>query len=146
MIEVNYLDELTGEQVYEIFLLRQQVFMLEQGCLYQDIDRADTTALHMRYLDESGQLLGYLRIITPSENTELAIARVAVRKKFRRQGIAQKMMQMAIDECQNRYPGQKIRIAAQAYLIDFYSGLGFSTAGLEYIEDDIPHQDMVLKY
>lgn len=144
MIQTNYLDELNGQQVYEIFLLRQQVFMLEQNCLYQDIDRIDQQALHLRYLSDKGELAGYLRVIPPAENQSLAIGRVAVKKKFRRRGIAQELMQAAIDKCQQEFPEHKIRLAGQTYLIDFYSSFGFSPVGPEYIEDDIPHQDMVL--
>lgn len=145
MITWNQLDGLSGAEVYEIFLLRQKVFMLEQDCLYQDIDQADAAALHCRYLSDNQQLLGYLRVLPPSENLEVAIGRVAVRKKARGSGIAREMMIAAIKKCRELYPGQSIRIAAQQYLLDFYSSLGFTEIGPGYIEDEIPHQDMILK-
>lgn len=147
MIHWNLLDELSGQEVYELFMLRQQVFMIEQNCLYQDIDKSDSTALHCRYLDKNGKLCGYLRVISPStepssKEQNPAIGRVAVNKKYRRQGIAEEMMESAMQTCEEQFPNQKIRLAAQTYLIDFYSRFGFMPIGREYIEDDIPHQDM----
>ena len=143
MIQSNPLSELSGTEVYEIFLLRQQVFMIEQNCLYQDIDPKDANALHLRYLDDANHLQGYLRIISATDDSGPSIGRVAVRRKARSQGIARQIMEQAIELCQQQSPGQKIRIAAQTYLIDFYSSLGFVSIGPEYLEDDIPHQDMV---
>lgn len=145
MIHWNTLSELSGEDVYELFMLRQQVFMIEQNCLYQDIDAIDQQALHLRYLDEKGDLAGYLRVIPDASNQELAIGRVAVKKKYRRRGIAQELMEAAIGKCQQAFPSQRIRLAGQTYLIDFYSRFGFVAVGPEYVEDDIPHQDMVLQ-
>lgn len=149
MIHCNTLSELSGQEVYEIFMLRQQVFIIEQNCLYQDIDSTDMDSLHLRDLDEKGQLMGYLRIIPPGSdndaNESLAIGRVAVKKKFRRRGVAQELMNSAIETCISKYPNKKIRLAAQTYLIDFYSSFGFAQIGASYIEDDIPHQDMVLQ-
>jgi len=144
MIYWNLLNELGGKEVYELFLLRQQVFMLEQNCLYPDIDPSDNSAHHCRYLDTQNRLCGYLRVIPgkSSTATELAIGRVAVHKKHRRQGIAEQMMESAMLLCKERYPGQKIRLAAQVYLIDFYSRFGFAPFGKEYLEDEILHQDM----
>ena len=144
MIKWQKFTDMTGLEVYEVFLLRQQVFMLEQDCLYQDIDRTDIHALHCRYLDDNQQLLGYLRILPPADAEELTIGRLAVRKKFRRSGIATEMMKYALDICQQHFPNSKIRLAAQSYLIEFYRSLGFTDIGPSYMEDDIPHQDMHL--
>ena len=141
MIQWNTVSELSGMEVYELFMLRQQVFMLEQNCLHPDIDREDETALHLRHLDNDGRLAGCLRVVTGSEP---GIGRVAVRKKARKRGIAQGMMQAAIDKCQQEFPDKKIRLAGQTYLLDFYSSFGFVPVGTEYMEDDIPHQDMIL--
>ncbi|MEQ9210613.1 MAG: GNAT family N-acetyltransferase [Pseudomonadales bacterium] len=143
MISINCLDKLTGQQVYDIFFLRQNVFMLEQNCLYQDIDVEDATALHLCCYDDKGALLGYLRILPPGREPEPAIGRVAVKKKARRGGIARRMMEVALEKCQELYPDKKIRLSAQTYLIDFYASLGFMEIGPEYLEDDIPHQDMI---
>lgn len=142
MISSNKLNELRGDEVYEIFMLRQQVFMLEQQCLYQDIDPSDLHAWHLRATNEKGALAGYLRILPPSGTAEPSIGRVAVSKKARRQGLARELMETALELCAKEYPTQKIRLAAQVYLIDFYSSLGFIPSGPEYLEDDIPHQDM----
>lgn len=143
MISINALDELTGQQVYDIFLLRQNVFMLEQNCLYQDIDVEDATALHLCCYDDKGTLLGYLRILPPGKESQPAIGRVAVKKKARHHGIARRMMEVALEQCQELYPDKRIRLSAQTYLIDFYASLGFMEIGPEYLEDDIPHQDMI---
>lgn len=143
MIFINRLDELSGQQVYDIFLLRQNVFMLEQNCLYQDIDADDATALHLCFYGDKDTLLGYIRILPPGKEPEPAIGRVAVKKKVRRRGIAREMMEAALEKCAELYPGKKIRLSAQTYLIDFYASLGFKEIGPEYLEDDIPHQDMI---
>ena len=143
MININRLDKLSGRDVYNFLLLRQSVFMLEQNCLYQDIDVEDANAWHLRYVDNQGALLGYLRILPPEKDSLPAIERVAVKKKARRKGIAREMMETALEQCQKLYPDQKIRISAQVYLVDFYSSLGFQEVGPEYLEDDIPHQDMI---
>lgn len=143
MIKINCLDELSGRQVYDLLFLRQSVFMLEQNCLYQDIDIEDASALHLRYVDKNDALQGYLRILPPGKEPLPAIGRVAVKKKARQQGIARAMMEAALEQCQKRYPNQKIRISAQVYLVDFYTSLGFQEVGPEYLEDDIPHQDMI---
>jgi len=143
MISINCLDELSGQQMYNVFLLRQNVFMLEQNCLYQDIDTEDATALHLCFYDDKNTLLGYLRILPPGKDPEPAIGRVAVKKKARRRSIAREMMEAALKKCQELYPNKKIRISAQTYLIDFYASLGFMEIGPEYMEDDIPHQDMI---
>lgn len=145
MIHWNKLSELNGAEVYAIFMLRQQVFMLEQNCLYPDIDKEDKAALHLRYLDNQQHLAGYLRVIYESNDSSLSIGRVAVRKKVRKRGVAKEMMEAAIKKCQEEFPNQKIRLAGQSYLIDFYSSFGFVPIGPEYVEDDIPHQDMVLQ-
>ena len=138
----NRLNELTGQQVYDVFLLRQQVFVIEQECLYPDIDNVDLDAHHCRYFI-AGRLAGYLRLIPPSANELPAIGRVAVSRKYRKQGIAELMMQSAIERSGDLYPGNSIRLAAQTYLIEFYARLEFTPVGGSYIEDGIPHQDMV---
>jgi len=143
MIRINRLDELSGRQVYDFLLLRQSVFMLEQSCLYQDIDAEDASSWHLRYVDSQEALLGYLRILPPDRDSQPAIGRVAVKKKMRRKGIAREMMETALEHCQKLFPNQKIRISAQVYLVDFYTALGFQGVGPVYLEDDIPHQDMV---
>lgn len=144
MISRSKLADLSGADVYEMFMLRQQVFMLEQNCLYQDIDKLDSEALHFRYMNDKGQLLGYLRLLPPTQGSDMAIGRVAVKKKARRAGLAREMMDAALQVCASEFPNKIIRLAAQTYLIDFYSSFGFSEVGRTYIEDDIPHQDMHL--
>jgi len=143
MIKINRLDELSGREVYDFLLLRQSVFMLEQNCLYQDIDTEDAISWHLRYMDSQKALLGYLRILPPDKDSLPAIGRVAVKKKMRRKGIAREMMEHALEQCQKLFPNQKIRISAQVYLVDFYTALGFQEIGPVYLEDDIPHQDMI---
>ena len=127
-----------------MFMLRQQVFMLEQNCLYQDIDDHDSDAIHGRYLNNKGALIGYLRILNSEKHGDLSIGRVAVKRKIRRRGVAAEMMQAAVQLCAQQYPKHIIRLAAQTYLVDFYSRFGFVEVGQIYIEDDIPHQDMQL--
>ncbi len=144
MIQISCLSELTGPQVYEFLRLRQTVFMIEQNCSYEDIDDLDTQALHLRYLSQDNQLLGYLRILPPEDRRKLSIGRVVVKKSARKRGIGREIMETALKECQARYPGQDINISAQTNLVGFYASLGFQTLGDEYMDAGIPHQNMVL--
>lgn len=138
-------DELTPPQLYQMMQLRVAVFVVEQDCPYQDIDGLDQTAQHVMRFD-GDQLIAYARILPPTESQpHLSIGRVVVAKSHRDQNLGKGLMQFSIQAAQAWHPGTTIKISAQRYLTQFYQELGFQLKDEYYLEDDIPHQGMILK-
>ncbi|RMH37242.1 MAG: GNAT family N-acetyltransferase [Gammaproteobacteria bacterium] len=135
--------ELDAATVYGFLKLRQDVFVLEQKCLYPDIDGLDLSCWHLVGKKE-GAVIGYLRIIPPEHHPKAvpAIGRVVVAPAHRGQGLATQMMRHAIRHCAQHYPGQDLFLSAQTYLVTFYQSLGFVSVGAPYLEDGIEHIDM----
>lgn len=130
-------EQLSTTQLYQILALREEVFIVEQRCPYQDADGQDFKALHlMAYQDQ--QLLAYARIFAPEQN-QAKIGRVVTKVTGRGQGLGQQLMQRAIAYCQQHWPEANIMISAQCYLEKFYQQLGFEICSEPYLEDDIPH-------
>lgn len=139
-------DELSSLELYEILRLRNEVFIVEQKCPYQDIDEKDKNSYHLFLKDEQGAICAYLRILDKGQTfDEISIGRVIVRKNKRGAGLAKLMMQKAIGFIENILEEHKIRIEAQAHLQDFYSGVGFTPCSDVYLEDNIPHIEMVYR-
>lgn len=136
--------ELSVEELYGILKLRQDVFIIEQNCLYADIDELDEQCQHVYAVDRK-RIKAYLRCIPPANGTEPALGRVLVAEDARRRGIARVLMQRGIAYLQNEYPGRKIKVAAQCYLQMFYESLGFVRTSEPYMEDGIAHIDMHLE-
>ncbi len=138
-----HFDELTITELYEAMQLRQEVFVVEQECPYLDADGRDVGNYHLLGYDALG-LVAYARVLAPGVNyAEVCISRVVTSPRVRRQGVGRLLMQECL-ECINRQYGQvHIRISAQAYLQDFYESFDFRTAGKEYLEDGIPHKEML---
>ncbi|MEW6433197.1 MAG: GNAT family N-acetyltransferase [Myxococcota bacterium] len=136
-------DRLTPRQVHDVLALRQRVFIVEQGCPYQDADGADPTCWHgLGTLD--GVLVATARLVPPGlKFVEPAIGRVVTAPEVRRTGVGRELMREALAQVRRLYPGQPVRIAAQRYLETFYGSLGFEPAGDPYEEDGIPHIEMV---
>ena len=136
-------EDLTNRELYHILKLREEVFIIEQCCIYPDIDDKDEAAYHLLALEEA-DLVGYLRILGRGVRfDEIAISRVVVPERLRGRGIAKKMMLEALDFIRDVLKETRIRISAQSAVIPFYQGLGFEVSGGEYLEDDIPHVNMV---
>ena len=140
---VKSYQELTRDELYALLRLRSEVFVVEQDCVYQDIDDKDQKALHV--LGWVGdQLAAYTRCFGPGDYFEYpAIGRVVVREAFRGKGLAKLIMQASIQAVESRHGEQPIKLSAQTYLLQFYRDLGFETVGEEYLEDGIPHMAMV---
>ena len=137
-------DELSLNDLYEVLRLRQNVFVLEQASLYADIDGKDQTALHHLIRDgQDGALLGAIRLFTEPQKNRARIGRVVIAKAGRGSGLGRLMMRAGIDKAEELVPGCTIHVSAQSYLEAFYGSLGFATVSEEYIEDGIPHVDMV---
>ena len=135
--------ELTAKELYEILRARAQVFIIEQSCLYQDVDGKDYHANHLFMLDDD-RVVGYLRILDRGISyDEVSIGRVMVDSQYRGNGLAGNLMKSAIDFIEHSMNERKIRISAQSYLTDFYKNLGFKIESEEYLEDLIPHIEML---
>lgn len=140
---IKHYDELTKDELYQIMMLRCEVFVVEQACPYQDIDGKDLDAYHLMLMDD--ELVGYLRILKPGVVYEYAsIGRVLVRESHRRLKLGKGLMEEAII-IMKQMGYDTIKISAQAYLEKFYNDLGFQVCTEPYLEDDIPHIGMLNK-
>lgn len=137
-------DELTPEELYAILQLRNEVFVVEQDCVYQDADDKDQKSLHFCGWDD-GKLAAYTRLIPPGVSFEEAsIGRVLTASAHRNTGLGRILMQKSISHCFSLFNPGPIRIGAQVYLREFYQSLGFIQSSGEYLEDGIPHIEMIL--
>ncbi len=136
-------DQLGGRELYLALELRQQVFILEQRCLYADLDGVDFHCGHLlAWFGDS--LAGYLRVIPPDVHASgcVAIGRVVVSPAARGAGMGRALMERGMSWCRQRYPGVPLVVSAQAHLQNFYESLGFAVTSDVYLEDGIPHVDM----
>lgn len=140
---IKHFKELNTEELWAILRLRQEVFILEQECLYADMDDIDLKAQHLAFWAQE-ELHAYARLIAPSKSNQYAsIGRVVVTKSMRDLKLGRSLMLRAIKEIEAQHPESAIKIGAQKYLENFYNGLGFSTISDVYIEDGIPHIHML---
>ncbi len=149
MIEWQFsgFDDLTVAQLYEMLALRQQVFVLEQACLYPDIDGLDPGAHHLlgwRTADGRRELVATLRCLAPgAKYEEMSIGRVVTSASTRGTGLGRELVAQGLACADRLHPGHAMRIGAQAHLEKFYGGFGFVTVSEPYDEDGIMHIDMV---
>lgn len=142
--KIKSFEELTTTELYAILRLRSEVFIIEQNCAYQDLDNSDQKALHLMGTDDNGQLLAYTRIFAPGiKFTEASIGRVVTSPLARGKGAGRELMERSISELQQHYGKIPIKIGAQQYLQRFYTSLGFEQTSDTYLEDDIPHIEML---
>ena len=135
--------DLTKDELYNILRLRSEVFIVEQNCVYQDIDQKDQSALHV-FFKKNNQIIAYTRIFKPNDYFKYSsIGRVVVIKSKRGSKIGSQIMNFSIKKIEEIFNEKKIKISAQKYLINFYEKLGFSVIGDEYLEDGIPHIAMI---
>ncbi|GAA4891880.1 GNAT family N-acetyltransferase [Flaviramulus aquimarinus] len=145
-IKVKSFEELTKQELYDILQLRSEVFVVEQDCVYQDIDGKDQKALHIIGY-KNKKLVAYTRIFKPGDYFEASsIGRVVVAKNERQFKYGYDIMQASIKAIKNHYNETLIKISAQCYLKKFYTNLGFVSVGNEYLEDNIPHIAMIRKH
>lgn len=143
LFEVKSYKELTRDELYKVLQLRAEVFVVEQDCVYQDIDGKDHMALHVvGYKDKA--LVAYTRIFPPNTYFEYAsIGRVVVRASERQHKYGYDVMKISIKALEKAYNTTTIKISAQTYLTSFYNHLGFKEVGEGYLEDGIPHIAMI---
>ena len=136
-------EELSNSELYAILKLRSEVFVVEQNCVYQDIDNLDQKSLHVFGIHKN-EIVAYTRILPPKlYYKEAAIGRVVTSKIVRMDGYGKEIMRFSIDLIKSKF-NSDIRIMAQCYLNKFYTDLGFKIEGPEFLEDGIPHVEMVL--
>ena len=144
-ITVKVFEELTTKELYQILQLRSEVFVVEQDCVYQDIDGKDFKALHILGKKEE-ELIAYTRVFDKGFYFEEAsIGRVIVREKYRKDGYGHDILKASIGEIERRFNTTNIKLSAQQYLTRFYEQHGFIQTGEGYLEDGIPHIAMVKK-
>ncbi|WP_200825110.1 MULTISPECIES: GNAT family N-acetyltransferase [Aquimarina] len=142
--EVKRFDELSTIEMYKILRLRAEVFVVEQDCVYQDIDNKDQKALHViGWKNEN--IVAYTRLFDAGDYFEKAsIGRVVVSKNERQFGYGHDLIKTSINAIETYYKTKQIKISAQTYLKKFYETHNFKKIGDEYLEDGIPHIAMII--
>ena len=142
-IKVKIYQELTTQELYELLQLRSEVFVVEQDCVYQDIDGKDQNALHvLGYKNE--KLVAYTRVFKPGDYfKEASIGRVVVKASERQHQYGYEIMKASVEAIKTHFNVTTIKISAQTYLKRFYNTLEFFEVGEEYLEDGIPHIGML---
>lgn len=142
-VEVKMFSELTTKELYTLLKLRSEVFVVEQDCVYQDLDGKDDRALHILGW-EDGKLVAYARCFQSGDYfDEASIGRIAVRENYRKLGFGHQITKASIAAIKTNFKADKIKISAQTYLVIFYESHGFKTIGERYLEDGIPHIAML---
>lgn len=138
-------DRLTAFELYRLLRLRSRVFVIEQQCIYLDQDERDLGAFHlMGYREES--LAAYARLFAPGDYfEEAAIGRIVIAPEFRGSGLGKVLVRKSLDIAGRLYGDAPVRIGAQRYLEQFYNDFGFRVVGETYLEDGIPHVEMVFR-
>ena len=137
--------ELSTTELYNILKLRSEIFVVEQNCVYQDIDDKDQKAFHF-FCKENNQITAYTRIFKPGDYyKEAAIGRVVVKNLKRGTGLGHVLITKSINEIEKAIGKIPIKIGAQLYLKAFYESHGFKKISEEYLEDGIPHIHMLRK-
>ena len=142
-IVIKYFHQLTTQELYNILQLRSEVFVVEQNCIYQDIDGKDQKAVHI-FFTENNKTIAYSRIFNEGEYFENpSIGRVVVEKEKRGKELGKKVMIEGEKYIKENLTNKNIEISAQKYLKEFYTNLGYKFIGNEYLEDGIPHIRMI---
>lgn len=142
--KIKRFDELTALEVYRILQLREMVFIIEQACIYQDIDNKDLQCFHL-WAEKDGEMVAYTRLVPPdlSYPNDSSIGRVISHPTYRKHKIGRQLVAFAVEAITNLFPENEVRISAQEYLIPFYESYGFVQVSEVYIEDHLPHAEML---
>lgn len=142
-ILVKRFKELTIHELYEILRVRAEVFVVEQNCVYQDLDEKDKNAYHV-YLCENNQIKAYLRVLDHGISfPEVAIGRVLTTERGK--GYGNRILQAGINTAREKLHADQIKIEAQVYACGYYEKFGFQQISEEFLEDGIPHIQMLLR-
>jgi ElaA protein len=136
--------DLGVESLYDWLALRARVFSVEQQCAYLDPDGADRQAWHLLGRDGAGRLLAGLRLVDPGvKYVEPSIGRVVTAPEARGTGLGRRLLAEGLARADATWPGRGNRISAQSHLAPFYAGFGYAAQGDDYLEDGIPHLEML---
>ena len=142
-IVIKQFKELLLNELYQILQLRSEVFVVEQNCVYQDVDNKDQKALHV-IGRKNDKIIAYTRVFKAGDYfNNPSIGRVVVEKHNRQYGFGKDIMLASINAIEKSNKKGPIEISAQKYLKNFYKDLGFSQVGEGYLEDGIPHVKMI---
>ncbi|ROH96137.1 GNAT family N-acetyltransferase [Chryseobacterium daecheongense] len=143
--KIKTFEEFTVPELYQVLKARVDVFVVEQNCPYPDLDDYDQKAIHI-WAEENGKVLAYCRVFDKGiKYHETSIGRVLTTENARGKSLGKLLIQYAVETIENRFHTSEIRISAQDYLLKFYAGFGFEDTGKKYMEDDIPHTEMLKK-
>lgn len=143
-VVVKRFEELSAEEIYEILKVRVAVFVVEQNCAYQEIDDKDKYSYHVFLKDDTG-IQAYLRVIDKGVSFEdVSIGRVLTLK--RGCGLGKRILLEGIKVAKEKMKADRIKINAQSYTKEFYEKAGFKQVSEEFLEDGIPHIQMVLEF
>lgn len=141
--KIKRFNELTTTELFQIYQARVNVFIVEQECFYPDVDDKDLISIHV-FNEQNGQIQAYGRIIPSQE--KLMFGRILTVKEQRGTGLGKELLTIILKTIEDTFPNQAVEIQAQAYLQKFYSQFGFEPINGEiYLEDEIPHIDMIKK-
>lgn len=140
--KIKRFKELSGPEMYSVLQLRETVFIVEQNCVYHDIDGKDSKALHV-IGEGDGKIVAYARLFKPGDYfPKASIGRVVIDPQFRDKKWGHDLMRAAIAGIEMHFAETEITISAQQYLVQFYESHGFVQTSEMYLEDDIPHVEM----
>ncbi|WP_304342954.1 GNAT family N-acetyltransferase [Chryseobacterium koreense] len=143
--KIKPFEQLTAAELYRIMKARVDVFVVEQQCPYPDLDGYDGEAVHI-WGELQNEVVAYCRIFDRGiKYREASVGRVLTPLKYRNLKLGKTVMAIAVSTIENRFRTGEIRISAQDYLLRFYTELGFRDTGKKYLEDDIPHTEMLKK-
>ena len=143
--ETKTFTDLATSELYAILQLRSEIFVVEQNCVYNDLDGLDKDAVHL-FLKKDAKIVAYARILGPGTRfADFSIGRVVVKESERGTGLGIELMEAAKNYIINELGATKIKISAQSYLQRFYENLGFEVITEMYLEDGIPHFGMIFK-
>ena len=146
---IKTFQQLSVDQLFDVLQLRVAVFVVEQQCAYPELDDYDRHAetRHLSGRDELGHLIAYTRILPAGlKYPEVSVGRFVVESQVRGQGVGHQLLRTALDEIQQCWPNCAIRLAAQEYLQGFYEQHGFTRVSDRYLEDGIPHVEMLKEF
>ncbi len=144
--QIKHYRDLTLNEFHDIIALRLNAFVVEQNCPYLDLDGKDKKAYHLICRDGKGDIVATARILPPGiAYSNVAVGRVVTSESIRGNGVGHELMEKAMDFCLLEFGNEPIRISAQKHLENYYGKHKFLTTGKEYLEDGIPHVEMLFE-
>ncbi|HBF28406.1 GNAT family N-acetyltransferase [Rhizobium sp.] len=142
-VDVRRMEQFSAKELYALLKMRVDVFVVEQKCPYPELDSKDIGALHLRLLN-GDDLIASARILPPTDPTgPVKIGRVVVSPSHRGKRLGDALMREAILVCEQQFSANAMALSAQSHLQLFYHSFGFLPVSAEYLDDGIPHIDMV---